>query len=317
MAKREPSWDELRTFFEVARDGSLSGAARRPGLTQPTVGRHIDALEEALDLALFTRSPRGLTPTPAALALAPHGEAMAAAAAALSRSASSEASLDRGVVRVTASEIVGCELLPSIFAGFRAKHPGVAIELAVTNRNEDLGRGEADIAVRMVRPTQSGLVARRIGAIRIGLYARRNYCDRFGSPRSFADLRHHCVIGFDRDSRTFRSAGAISKELTRADFGFRCDSDLAQLAALRAGVGIGGCQEGVARRSKDLVPILSGAFHMTLEVWLVMHRDIRSTPRVRLLFDWLAEGLADYVKGRGSSAPKVRAIPPQGRLSPQ
>ncbi len=195
MARREPSWDELRTFFEVVRDGSLSGAARRLGLTQPTVGRHIDALEDALGLALFTRSPRGLTPTPAAVTLAPHGEAMAAAAAALSRSASSEAALDKGAVRVTASEIVGCEVLPSIFADFRAKHPGVAIELAVTNRNEDLGRGDADIAVRMVRPTQSGLVARRIGATRIGLYARRDYCDRFGAPRSLAALRHHGMIG--------------------------------------------------------------------------------------------------------------------------
>jgi DNA-binding transcriptional LysR family regulator len=163
MARREPSWDELRTFFEVLRDGSLSGAARRLGLTQPTVGRHVDALEEALGVTLFTRSPRGLAPTPAAIALAPHGEAMAAAAAALSRSASSEAALDKGVVRVTASEIVGCEVLPSILAAFHARHPGVAIELAVTNRNEDLARGDADIAVRMVRPTQSGLVARRIG----------------------------------------------------------------------------------------------------------------------------------------------------------
>src|SRR5271168_2179124 len=117
MMRRGPSWDELRTYVEVSRDGSLSGAARRLGLTQPTVGRHIDALEEALGLTLFTRSPRGLAPTPAAIALAPHGEAMAAAAAALARSASSEAALDRGAVRVTASEIIGNEALPSIFAG--------------------------------------------------------------------------------------------------------------------------------------------------------------------------------------------------------
>src|SRR5271165_6782336 len=188
MARREPSWDELRTFFEVVRDGSLSGAARRLGLTQPTVGRHVGALEAALGLTLFTRSPRGLTPTPAAVALAPHGEAMAAAAASLSRSASSEAAIDRGVVRVTASEIVGCEVLPPIFAAFRARNPGIAVELAVTNRNEDLSRGDADIAVRMVRPTQSGFVARRIGLTRIRLYAHRDYLERFGEPRSLADL---------------------------------------------------------------------------------------------------------------------------------
>jgi DNA-binding transcriptional LysR family regulator len=313
MATREPAWDELRTFFEVVRDGSLSGAARRLGLTQPTVGRHIDALEGALGLALFTRSPRGLTPTPAALALAPHGQAMAAAAASLSRTAASEKAVDRGVVRVTASEIVGNEVLPPIFAKFRFAHPGVAIELGVTNRNEDLARGDADIAVRMARPTQSGLVARRIGQIRVGLYAHKSYCARFGEPLSLADLRRHSFIGFDRDNRTFRAAGELAAALSREDFGFRCDSDTAQLAALRAGVGVGGCQEGIARRAPDLVPVLAGVFQMALEVWLAMHRDLRSTERVRLMFDWLAAGLTDYVRGRSTTAP-VRSTRSRPRL---
>ena len=259
MAQRALSWDELRTFVEVARDGSLSGAARRLGLSQPTVGRHIDALEATLGSTLFTRSPRGLTPTPAARALAPHVEAMAAAAAALTRTASGEAAADRGVVRVTASEVIGCEVLPPILAGFHAEHPGIAIELALTNRNEDLARRDADIAVRMVRPTQSGLVARSIGAARIGVYAHRDYLARFGEPRSLADLASHCVIGFDRDNRSFRSAGDFARGLTREDFGFRCDSDLVQLAALRAGVGVGGCQENIARRTSELVAVLPNA----------------------------------------------------------
>jgi DNA-binding transcriptional LysR family regulator len=301
MSRREPAWDELRTFLEVSRDGSLSGAARRLGLTQPTVGRHIDALEDALGVTLFTRSPRGLNPTAAAKALAPHSEAMAAAAAALARSASSAAAIDRGVVRVTASETMGAEALPAIFAGFRARNPGIAIELVVTNRNQDLARGDADIAVRMIRPTQSGLVARRIGVTRIRLYAHRDYLARFGEPRSLADLANHCFIGFDRDNQTFRSAGALAKSLTREDFGFRCDSDLAQLAALRAGVGVGGCQDAIARRTPDLIPVLPNAFQMTLEVWLVMHRDLKTAPRVRLMFDWLAAGLTDYVRGRRPS----------------
>jgi DNA-binding transcriptional LysR family regulator len=128
MSSREPDWGELRTFLEVARDLSLSGAARRLGLAQPTVGRHIDGLEEALGATLFTRSPRGLVPTAAAKALVPHAEAMAVAAAALARSASSATATDRGVVRVTASEIMGSEALPPIFAGFRARNPGVVVE---------------------------------------------------------------------------------------------------------------------------------------------------------------------------------------------
>jgi len=298
MTRRAPNWDELRTFVEVARDGTLSGAARRLALAQPTVGRHIDALEEALGLTLFTRSPRGLTPTPAALALGPHVEAMAAAAAALERAASGEAAADRGVVRVTASEVIGCEVLPPILAAFHAEHPGIAIELMLTNRSEDLARRDADVAVRMMRPTQRGLVARRIGASRIGLYAHRDYLARFGEPRSLADLTGHCLIGFDRDNRSFRGAGELARRLTREDFGFRCDSDLAQLAALRAGLGVGGCQDNIARRTPELVAILPNALQYALEVWLVMHEDLKATRRVRLLFDHLATGLMGYVKQR-------------------
>jgi len=298
MIRRPPGWDELRTFVEVAGDGSLSGAARRLGITQPTVGRHIDALEAALGLTLFTRSPRGLTPTPAALALEPHLEAMAAAAAALARTASGEAAADRGTVRVTASEIVGVEVLPPMLAAFHAEHPGVAIELALTNRTQDLARRDADIAVRMVRPTQTGLVARRIGSSRISLFAHRDYLARFGEPRSLADLASHCVIGFDRDNSAFRGLGGYAGTLTRESFGLRCDSDLAQLAALRAGVGIGGCQDNIARRTPELIAVMPNAFHYALEVWLVMHEDLKATRRVRLLFDHLAMGLTAYVKGR-------------------
>jgi DNA-binding transcriptional LysR family regulator len=223
---------------------------------------------------------------------------MAAAAAALARTASGEAAADRGAVRVTASEIIGAEVLPPILAAFHAEHPGIAIELALTNRSEDLARRDADIAVRMVRPTQSGLVARRIGSSRISLYAHRDYLARFGEPRSLADLASHCFIGFDRDNRTFRSAGDFARTLTRESFGLRCDSDLAQLAALRAGIGIGGCQDNIARRTPVLVAVLPNAFHYVLEVWLVMHEDLKATRRVRLLFDHVAAGLAAYVKGR-------------------
>jgi DNA-binding transcriptional LysR family regulator len=227
---------------------------------------------------------------------------MAAAAAALARTASGEAAADRGVVRVTASDVVGSEVLPPILSAFHAEHPGIAIELALTNRNEDLSRRDADIAVRMVRPTQRGLLARRIGVSRVGLYAHLNYLARFGAPRSIADLADHCVIGFDRDNRSFRGAGEFARGLTREDFGFRCDNDLAQLAALRAGVGIGGCQENIARRTAELVNVLPDAIEYALEVWLVMHEDLKATRRVRLLFESLAVGLTDFVKGSGRRA---------------
>jgi DNA-binding transcriptional LysR family regulator len=302
MANRDPGWELYRSFVEVVRDGSLSGAARRLGTTQPTIGRHIAALEADLNLALFTRSPRGLLPTEAALALLPHAQAMAAAAAAMIRAASGDAGAEQGTVRLTASEIAGCEILPPILAGFRRQYPRITLELVLSNRNEDLLRRDADIAVRMVRPTQQALLAQRIGHVPIGLYAHERYIAAFGAPASLAALAAHCVIGFDQDDRAFRSAGEAASRFSREAFGFRCDSDPAQLAALRAGVGIGGCQTTIAARMPELIRILPNEIIFTLEMWLVMHQDLKATRRVRLLFDFLRKRLGDYCAGAGNSA---------------
>jgi len=297
MTQTEPGWELYRTFLEVVRDGSLSGAARRLSLTQPTVGRHIDALETSLGLALFSRSPQGLKATPAALELVSYAETMAAASAALRRTASGGAKADRGTVRITASEMIGCEVLPPILSSFRDSHGGITIELAVNNRNEDLLRRDADIAIRMVRPKQKSLLARRIGKSPIGFYAHRSYLEKYGLPKQIAELSKHCLIGFDRDSFPLRSLGALPVPLTRDLFGFRCDSDPAQFSALKAGVGIGGCQHNIARRYPELVPVLSKVLRFELEVWVAMHEDMRSTGRVRLMFDHLAAGLTVFVRG--------------------
>src|SRR6478609_9570878 len=155
MNSTEPGWEHYRSFLAVYREGSLSGAARALGLTQPTVGRHLDALETALGTSLFTRSQNGLRPSTGAAALVPHVEAMASAAAALGRAASGEALEERGAVRVTASEMVGIEVLPPALAGFREAHPLIDVELVLSNRTADLSRRDADIAIRMVKPTQA------------------------------------------------------------------------------------------------------------------------------------------------------------------
>src|SRR5579864_8988910 len=207
----EPGWELYRTFLEVARDGSLSGAARKLGLTQPTAGRHIDLLEASLGVKLFSRSPLGLKPTPSALELVSHAETMAAASQALRRTASGGARADRGTVRITASEMIGCEVLPPMLASFRDSHPGITLELALNNRNEDLLRRDADIAVRMVRPRQKSLVARRIGESAIGFYAHRNYAQKYGLPKNMAELDRHCLIGFDRDGLALRSLGQLPR----------------------------------------------------------------------------------------------------------
>lgn len=289
-------WDRYRTFLAVLQGGSLSGAARLLDLTQPTVGRHIEALEAGLGAPLFTRSVGGLTPTETALALRPHAEAMAAAAEALVRTASGEADAVRGAVRLTASDIVGVEVLPPILTGFHEAWPEVTIELNLSNRQEDLIRREADIAVRMARPTQGALLAKRIGAVQVRLYAHRSYLDAHGAPTGLDDIGH-AAIGFDRDLQTLRSLQERQLPLTREFFAFRSDNDLAQLAALRAGFGVGAIQAPIAARDPDLVPVLlDDVFRFDLEVWVAMHEDLKSSRRMRLMFDWLVEGLTTYVR---------------------
>jgi DNA-binding transcriptional LysR family regulator len=293
MSSGSPDWSLYRSFLSVLRLGSLSAAARDEGLTQPTVGRHVDALEQALGVALFTRSQTGLTPTEAALELQPYAESLEATAAALVRAAVGRAGT-HGTVRITASEVVGAEVLPPILTQLHAAHPEIALEVVLSNRTEDLLQREADIAVRMVRPTQQTLLARHVGDIEIGLHARRDYLERHGVPSTVAELRRHALIGFDHETAFIRSVRAQGFPVERGMFAFRSDSDLAQLAAVRAGFGIGVCQVGLARRSADLVRVMAKSFLFKLEVWIVMHSDLRSSARCRVVADALAAGLTAY-----------------------
>ncbi len=205
MTTSEPSWDFYRTFLAVLHHGSLSAAARDLGLTQPTIGRHIDALEEAVGAELFTRSQQGLLPTDAALALKPYAETLASTTAALLRVASGSRDNVSGTVRISASEVIGVEVLPPILAGLQAAHPDLVIELSASDAVEDLLQREADIAVRMVAPTQDALLARRIGIVSLGLFAHRNYLERYGEPKSIGQLRQHKLIGFDRQTAFTRA----------------------------------------------------------------------------------------------------------------
>ncbi len=298
MDSRGPDWDLYRSLLAVIETGSLSGAARRLGLAQPTVGRHIEALEASLGgLSLFTRSPGGLNPTETALALKPHAEAMSAAAAALVRTAAGGADPERGVIRVSASEIVATEVLPSMLADFHRDHPKVALEVSMSNTVEDLLRRDVDIAVRMTPPTQAALTAKKIGSVRLQFYAHRSYLQARGEPRDMDDLAaNHSLIGYDRHVPSIRSLDEIGLDVRREMFAYRTDSDVAQLAALRAGVGVCACQPTIAARDVNLVPVLTDQFHFDLEVWVAMHEDLKSSRRMRLMFDHLVEGFTTYVK---------------------
>lgn len=295
MASTEPGWELYRTFLAVVRERSLSGAARALGLTQPTVGRHVDALEEALGASLFTRSQTGLLATASAIQLVPYAEAMASAASALRRAASGDAEEERGAVRVTASEMIGTEVLPRAFAELRELHPRIDVELVLSNRSEDLLRREADIAVRMVKPTQSALLARRVGVLRLGLHAAPRYLQRHGTPRNAEELQRHAFIGFDSRA-SVRRVPALGLELRRELFAFRCDSDIGQYAAIKAGFGIGVCQVALAKRD-GLVPVVLQDLPLNFElgVWIAMHKDLKSTRRMRVMFEHLATALSRHV----------------------
>jgi DNA-binding transcriptional LysR family regulator len=291
-----PSWDHYRTFLTVLREGSLSAAARALGLTQPTVGRHIDSLEKALDRELFVRSPGGLAPTEAATELRPQAEVLEAAAASLLRSATTRGTVVRGTVRVAASEVIGVEVLPPILTALRQRHPLLAVELVLSDSVADLMRRDADIAIRMVEPEQKALIARRIGTIKVGLFAHRHYLDRVGMPGSMAALAGHALIGFDRETAAIRSMQQRVPEMRRALFSLRCDSDVAQLAMIRAGFGIGACQLALAARDGHLIRVLGSAFRLDLPTAVVMHEDLRGNRSCRAVFDALVNGLQAYLR---------------------
>ncbi|HEX4340807.1 MAG TPA: LysR family transcriptional regulator [Polyangiaceae bacterium] len=293
MTASAPGWELYRSFLAVFHERSLSGAARALSLTQPTIGRHVDVLEEALGVSLFTRSRSGLEATAEAAALVPYAETMASAAAALQRAASGEGKEERGSVRITASEMIGAEVLPSILTSFREAHPRIDVELVLSNRAEDLLRRDADVAIRMVRPTQAALVTRRLGVVRIGLHAHPRYAKAHGLPTTLEELAAHSLIGFDRNPSVSRLPD-VGFVIRRERFAFRCESDLGQYAALRAGFGLGFCQVTLARRDR-LLPVLPDLVGFELGVWVAMHEDLAATRRVRLLFDHVATHLKAHI----------------------
>ncbi|KRB50882.1 LysR family transcriptional regulator [Rhizobium sp. Root708] len=306
---QEPNWDYYRTLLAVLRHGSLSAAAREIGLTQPTVGRHIDALEETIGAQLFIRSPNGLLPTDAARDLQPYAETLASTAAALMRTATGERDRISGTVRISASEVIAVEVLPSILAPLMEEHPALRIEISASDDVEDLLHREADIAVRMTEPTQGALIAKRIGNIPLGFHAHRQYLQRNGTPQAMEDLAGHRIIGYDRQTAYIRAMLARFPIPDNIAFGFKTDSPLAQLAAIRAGLGIGICQTGLGRRDPGLVHVLADAFEIRLETWVVMHEGIRTSSRYRATFDALVNGLTNYVR-RETSGPSQRADMP-------
>ena len=282
-----PDWTLYRSFLTVAEEGSLSGAARALGLSQPTLGRHIAELEASLAVELFIRGTHGLALTEAGEDMVPAALQMRDAAAAMALMAASRDSALRGTVRLTASRVVSHHILPPILADLRQKEPGIEIELVPSDSTENLLFREADIALRMYRPTQLDVVTRHLCDLPMALYAAKSYLDRRGRPTSLQALKRFDIVGMDRSDLHLQMMAFLGLTLKREDFSVRCDDQVVYWNLVRAGCGIGAaqCVIGDADPLVERLPLLDLP---ALPVWLTAPQVLRQAPRVRYVLDHLA-----------------------------
>lgn len=289
-------WDDQRVFLAVLEEGSLSGAARRLRLSHPTVRARLEALEAALGAVLFTRSVNGLRPTPTAEALREPARAMAMASELFIRHATSSGSEAAGTVRLSVPEFMGIEVLPSMLVRLREAHPAIHIELSLSNAPADLLSQEVDIAVRTITPVQKALVARKVAAIPLGFFAARSYVERRGAPATLSELAMHDVIGPDRSRVDLAFAESLGSAFVRERLVLRTDSHPAQLAAARAGLGIAVAQVPIGTRDPALIRILPDHQVAVLDTWIVTHENLSQVPRVRAVFDALAQAFRQFAR---------------------
>lgn len=287
-----------RSFAAVVAEGSLSAAARALSLSQPTLGRHIEALEAELGLNLFDRTLTGLKPTEAALRLyepVRRAQASFAEAAILADGAQEEA---HGTVRITASAMISNYVLPGILIGIRALHPRISLEIVPSDSAENLLMREADIALRMFRPTQLELVTKHLGDIPIVPAAHEDYLARRGRPTGIADLWNHDLLGFDRSDAILRHAQSIGYPLTRDHFVLRSDDQPHLWELMKAGLGIGFAQRNLIGTTPGMVELPFDLQIPVLPMWLTTHRELFTSHRIRAIYDALALGLTTYISGR-------------------
>ena len=288
---QDPDWSLWRSFGAVVEHGSLSAAARALGLSQPTLGRHVEALEQALGVGLFERTLTGLRPTGTALKLYEPVQAAQAALAQAGLLAAGASATPAGSVRITSSTVMCHYVLPPLLHDIRQEFPQVTIELVPSDSAENLLLREADIAVRMFRPTQLELIAKRLGELPIVCCAHQRYLDRRGAPDGPEALRGHDLIGFDRSDMLIAAARRMGFELTRDDFTVRTDSQTNAWELLKAGLGIGFAQSILVDETPGLVRLLPDFNPPPLEVWLTTHRELFTSHRIRAIYDRLSEGL--------------------------
>jgi DNA-binding transcriptional LysR family regulator len=295
-------WNLIRTFAAVAQTGSLSGASRQLGLTQPAVSRHIDLLEDQLRIRLFQRSREGMRLTPKGADLVTVADDMKTSATSFARIATGLEEEIGGTVRISANDVMGVQILPSLFAEFQQRYPDIEIELSITNVASNLLQRDADVAVRMFRPEQDDLVAKKVADLPLGFYAHRRYLDANGRPETVSDFLNHRVIGFDRETSMLEAAKELGLNLTASNFAFRSDNILAHIQAIRAGVGIGVGHKGMAAHWPDVEPVIESFTLPPLELWIVCHSDVHRNNRIRRTMDFLCQQLRSPYASYDSSS---------------
>lgn len=286
-------WTHLQSFVAIAEHRSLSGAARALGGSQPTMGRHIAALEKSLNVLLFDRTADGLDLTPTGLDLLEHARQMADAAGRFSLVAEGRSQAVAGTIRITASEIVATYILPDILTRLHSQEPEITIELVASDRAENLLQREADIAVRMYRPTQADVYTRKIGELKLGMYAANSYLENHGPTKTQDDITGHDFIGYDRNDLIIQGFKAMGMEVDRDFFPFRSDNQVVCWRMAVAGFGIGFNQRCIGDNDARVRRVFLSVPLPSLPVWLTAHAELKTSRRVRLVFDFLAHEMGE------------------------
>lgn len=287
----QPDWSHLQAFLVTVEKGSLSAAARALGLTQPTLSRQVSALEDSLSLMLFERNGKRLTLTDAGRELVSSAKDMGRAAEHLALTASGQRSGLRGLVRITASDATSAYLLPNVIRKLRVQAPNISVEVVATDSIQDLMVRDADIAVRHVRPEQPNLVARLLTEKPGHFYATKTYLDTRGRPAEVSDLTQHDWVAMGDVDRMRAYMDAMGVPLPAEVFRLKSENSLVAWELVKSGLGIGPMDDEIASRSPDLERVLPDVLSATFPVWLVTHREIHTSPRIRLVYDLLAEEL--------------------------
>lgn len=286
-------WNRARAFLVTAEEGSLSAAARALGTTQPTLGRQVASLESELGVALFERGNRGLALTPSGLELLEHVRKMGDAASQFSLSAQGQSDSIEGDICISATEAMAVYQLPAIIFELRQAFPGINVEVIATNSTSDLKRREADIAIRAFRPTQPDLIARKLGEYKARLYASPDYLKSLGSDLSLDDLNRAQFIGFDAEHQLLKELNKQGLQLSVDNFSVLTESHIVHWELVKQGVGIGIMVETVGDNEKQVVRVFPELEPYTGVLWLVAHRELRTNRRIKAVYDFLAEALAD------------------------